>query len=54
MVGVSLLSCTLPVMESGDSPIIGVVRLFTVVLVQTYVDGVATILWRLALFPAAD
>ena len=40
--------------KKGDSPIIGAVRLFPLVFVQSYDDGVAKILWQLALLPAAD
>ena len=38
----------------GDSPIIGAIRLFTLVFVQSYDDRIAKILWQLALLPATD
>ena len=40
--------------EQGDSPEIEAVRLFTLVLVQDYDDGITVILWQLVLLPAAD
>ena len=35
------LACTLPVMESRDSMVIGAVTLFTIVLIQGYDDDIA-------------